>query len=135
MARTDRVAELKELVELNYYCTAEHIRSAVVREHLGWGKIWEGIVEVFAIRGCYPVAHCYAWLEDAASCTILELGPVKSPQTAVQSAFRPPTPGAALARAVAEPPVARSGLVDVAVIGKQTFAFHCETLAAGTLPV
>ena len=84
----DRLPELKEAIELNYYCRAEHVRSTAVIEMCGREKVWQGVVEVFDVDCHLPVKHCYAWSETAGSnVTVLELPPVRSAGTAVRSAI------------------------------------------------
>jgi hypothetical protein len=56
--------------------------------------VWAGEVEVFEIRGHPKAKRCYAWAykegekdEHARYIAVLEIPPVKSPQTAVQAAI------------------------------------------------
>ncbi|MEY2562240.1 MAG: hypothetical protein QOH88_433 [Verrucomicrobiota bacterium] len=78
--------DLKEAVELNYQCRAEHIRSAAVCEIFG-EELWEGVVEVFDLFGFVAARRCYAWLEGVeARVTMLELPPVTSPLMALRLA-------------------------------------------------
>jgi hypothetical protein len=78
--------QLKETIELNYYCRAEHVASAGVIEMSGGETVWQGTVEVFNVTCYLPVKRCYAWSETRGpTITVLELPPVRSAGTAVRA--------------------------------------------------
>lgn len=56
-ARTERI---RDAVEREYDCRAEHVDSRVVLEK-GRAKRWKGTVEVFDLIGYPDAKRCYAW--------------------------------------------------------------------------
>lgn len=56
-ARTER---LRDAVEREYNCRAEHVDSRVVLEK-GRARRWKGTVEVFDLIGYPDATRCYAW--------------------------------------------------------------------------
>ena len=81
-----QVRQLKEAIELNYYCRAEHVASAGVIEMCGDENVWQGTVEVFDVTCYLPVKRCYAWSDEIGpNITVLELPPVRSAGTAVRA--------------------------------------------------
>jgi hypothetical protein len=83
-----QVESLKDTIELNYHCRAEHVASAAVIEMSGGEQIWQGMVDVFEVACHLPVKRCYAWSQGAGpAITVLELPPVRSAGTAVHAAL------------------------------------------------
>jgi len=77
-----------------HHCDAAHVRSVQVTEFFQGRVIWDGEVEVFALRGHPKTKTCYAWSradgrhdEHEKFITVLELPPVDSPQAAVKVAI------------------------------------------------
>jgi hypothetical protein len=83
--------ELKDVIEVNYHCHAEHVSSAAVIEMRGCEMLWKGMVEVFDVVCYLPVKRCYAWSEgpewDRLIMTVLELPPIHSAGAAVRDAI------------------------------------------------
>ena len=86
-----RINGLRDAVETEHQCKANHIDSVPLREMSGDALVWEGVVERFSLSG-HPQAHlCYAWtVQDGNKTryvTVLKLPPVESPKTAVRAAI------------------------------------------------
>jgi hypothetical protein len=88
---SERIENIRQAVEAMHGCTAAHEGSVPVIEMFGKQKVWEGIVESFALSGHPKAKRCYGWsFEDNGETRyigVLELPPVKSPQTAVRAAI------------------------------------------------
>jgi hypothetical protein len=86
-----RINKLLEAVQTVHRCKAEHVESVPVREIFRGDVAWEGVVEVFDIIGHPKARRCYAWSyakgDETQFVTVLEIPPVKSPQTAVRIAL------------------------------------------------
>jgi hypothetical protein len=61
---------------------------------IGWGAVWDGVVEVFDLKGHSKTHRAYAWSHDTDDpkhprrhVTVLHIPPAISPQTAVQAAI------------------------------------------------
>lgn len=87
----ERIQKLKAAVETTHACTAKHTHSAPVKDMSQGKTVWEGVVEAFALTGHPTAQRAYAWSyqdkggEQIAS--VLEVGPVISPLTAIKSHF------------------------------------------------
>jgi hypothetical protein len=87
-----RIEDIRLVVEVTHNCAAKHEYSVPVIEMFGKDEIWEGVVEMFVLKG-HPIAkRCYAWnfADDDAEphyVAVLELPPVSSPHTAVRAAI------------------------------------------------
>lgn len=88
---SQRIDQLREAVEVMHKCKAQHEKSVPVVEMFGSKTVWEGVVESFLIAGHPNAKRCYAWsFQDGGErryVTVLEIPPVKSPQTAVRAAI------------------------------------------------
>jgi hypothetical protein len=87
-----RIEDIRLIVEVRHDCTAKHECSVPVIEMYGKDKIWEGVVEMFALTGHPKAKRCYAWIfahDDAELryITVLEQPPVYSPYAAVRAAI------------------------------------------------
>jgi hypothetical protein len=73
-------------VEHLHQCSAVHVQTVPVHETFQGQTVWQGEVEVFDIIGHPKAKRCYGWSygEPEEFITILELPPVKSPQSAVK---------------------------------------------------
>lgn len=69
-----------------HQCSAVHVQTVPVHETFQGQTVWQGEVEVFDIIGHPKAKRCYGWSygEPEEFITILELPPVKSPQSAVK---------------------------------------------------
>ncbi len=86
-----RIEELKEAIRREHRCEPAHARSEPLREMDGKELVWEGIVEVFELKG-HPVTRCcFAWFYTTAGLerhvTMLQIPPATSPHMAVRTAL------------------------------------------------
>jgi hypothetical protein len=86
-----RFHDLIEVIRRNFDCEAQWLRSEHVVEEWRGETVWEGDVQIFAIKGHPKAELAYAWsyqTEDgkARSTAILGEGPVGSAGDAVRAA-------------------------------------------------
>jgi hypothetical protein len=88
---SERIEQLRLAVETMHHCKASHETSTPVLETFRDQKVWEGVVESFALIGHPKAKRCYAWsYQDKGETqyvTALEIPPVESPITAVRAAI------------------------------------------------
>lgn len=87
----DYIDELKAVILRLHGCGADHVASVPVLERFQGQTVWEGMVEVFEIKGHAKASRCYAWAhrhgkDDKKTRYVAVLGvpPVDSPLKAVQ---------------------------------------------------
>lgn len=88
------IQELRDVIHHLHGAKAEHVESVPVTEQFQGQIVWDGVVEVFDLKG-HPRAHrVYAWMYDTGDpakpkrhVTVLHIPPVISPQTAVKAAI------------------------------------------------
>ena len=73
---------------------AKHLESVPVTESFQGKTVWDGVVEVFRLKGHPKTDRIYAWIHQTEDpehpkhhVTVLHIPPVVSPQTAVQAAI------------------------------------------------
>ena len=87
---SDRIYDLKILVERANHCQATHLGSEHVKERYKNKVIWEGIVETFQLEGHPLATRAYAWLvpgtdrQPSEYKVILGVPPINSAHHAVQ---------------------------------------------------
>jgi hypothetical protein len=88
------IRELQDVIRDLHGVKAKHLESVPVKESFQGKTVWDGIVEVFLLKGHPKAAKAYAWIhgtDDPAHpkrhVTVLHVPPVVSPQTAVQAAI------------------------------------------------
>ena len=86
------LGELRGVIEKLHGASATHVESVPVKETFQGKTVWEGIVEVFELRGHPRATHAYAWThetDDTAKrhVAVLKIPPVISPITAVRAAI------------------------------------------------
>jgi hypothetical protein len=87
------VDELREVILKLHGVEATHVDSVPVKETFQGQTVWEGVVEVFDLRGHPKAKKIYAWMHDADTpkkkrhVTVLHIPPVTSPETAVRAAI------------------------------------------------
>lgn len=87
------IEELKAAILNVHGAIATHLETVPVVEEFQGETIWQGEVEVFAIRGHPKATRCYGWgfivneNEGRRYIAVLEVSPVTSPQTAVKAAI------------------------------------------------
>ena len=57
----NRFYHLIEVIRQKFDCDAQWLRSEHVQEEWRGQTIWEGDVQVFAIKGCATAETAYAW--------------------------------------------------------------------------
>ena len=90
MTEEERIKFLQDAFKRGYDVEAIHIESVPVVETFGGKTVWEGIVEVFDIRGHANARRGYGWqytddhgeIEHA---TVLGVVPINSPLGAVRA--------------------------------------------------
>jgi hypothetical protein len=86
------IEELKEAIRLLHGVEATHSSSVPVKEVFNGQTVWDGIVEVFHLRGHPKTDTAYAWLHDTGDpekpfrpVTVLRIHPALSPVDAVRA--------------------------------------------------
>lgn len=89
------IEELREGIRKLHRAESTHIESAPVKETFRGQTVWEGIVEVFELRGHPTAKRVYAWSHDTGDpdrprrhVTVLHIAPVLSAAMAVRAAIR-----------------------------------------------
>ena len=86
--------ELRDMISHVHGADATHVESVPVKKTFQGKTVWEGIVEVFDLRGHPAAFRAYAWTQHTdvpnsplRHITILHLHPIKSAQDAVNAAI------------------------------------------------
>lgn len=89
-----RFDELRAVIRKLHGAEARHVESVPVKETFQGATVWEGIVEVFELRGHPKADKVYAWSHDTDDpakpkrhVTVLHIHPVTSPLLAVRAAI------------------------------------------------
>ena len=88
----DYITELREVIRRLHGVKATHVESVPVKETFQGKTVWEGIVEVFELRGHPKAPRVYAWSHDMDSpkkrhMTVLHVAPITSAVEAVRAAI------------------------------------------------
>ncbi len=88
------IEELQDVIRKLHGAESRHLRSVPVTEKFDGKTVWSGVVEVFELVEHKTAGTVYAWThetDDPANpkrhVTVLHLGPVNSPETAVRAAI------------------------------------------------
>lgn len=88
------IDELRAAIRSIHDVEATHIKSVPVTETFNGKTLWDGTVEIFKLYDHPEAEHVYAWsheTDDPANpkrhVTVLHVGPITSPQRAVQAAI------------------------------------------------
>jgi hypothetical protein len=88
------IQELRDVIRRVHGVESEHVESVPVKETFQGTTVWEGIVEVFDIKGHESAHRVYAWSHATDDpqhprrhVTVLHLHPIKSAQDAVRAAI------------------------------------------------
>ena len=88
------IEELRALILRIHDAEATHVKSVPVTETFEGHTLWDGTVEVFDLNDHPKANRVYAWSHDTDDpfnpkrhVTVLHIGPLTSPQTAVQAAI------------------------------------------------
>ena len=84
------IKELQETIRRLHGADATHVESVSVKETFQGKTVWEGIVEVFDLRGHPKASRVYAWMHDTDGpqkrhVTVLHIGPITSAVEAVRA--------------------------------------------------
>jgi hypothetical protein len=86
------IEELKTIIHKLHGAEATHRESVPVTEVFAGQTVWDGIVEVFDLKGHPKTDTAYAWLHDTGDpikpkqhVTVLHIPPAISPITAVRA--------------------------------------------------
>ena len=86
------IDELKKAIKHMHGVDAIHVESVPVTERFKGKTVWDGVVEVFELRGHPKATHAYAWISETEQkikqhIAVLKIPPVVSPITAVRAAI------------------------------------------------
>jgi len=88
------IQELRDTIRRLHGAAAKHLESVPVKETFQGQTVWDGIVEVFRLKGHPKTDRVYAWMHDTDDpkrpkhhVTVLHIPPVVSARTAVQAAI------------------------------------------------
>ncbi len=88
------IEDLKDVIRKLHGVDSTHRQSVPVKELFNGQTIWDGVVEVFELHGHKLVDTVYAWshatddqVNPIRHVTVLHLGPVVSPETAVRASI------------------------------------------------
>jgi hypothetical protein len=84
--------ELRDVIKHLHGVESKHVESVPVKEIFQGRTVWEGVVEVFDLRGHPKAPKIYAWAHDTDDpakpkrhVTVLHSHPVTSPALAVRA--------------------------------------------------
>ena len=90
----NHVGELKDIIRRLHGAEATHVQSVPVKEIFQGKTVWEGIVEVFELKGHPKTDRIYAWSHDTDNpakpkrhVTVLHIAPILSAEAAVKAAI------------------------------------------------
>jgi hypothetical protein len=88
------IHDLQDVIRRLHGVESEHVESIPVKETFEGQTIWEGIVEVFNLKGHPTAFRVYAWTHDTDDpsrprrhVAVLHVHPVKSAADAVKAAI------------------------------------------------
>jgi hypothetical protein len=88
------IAELRDAIRRLHGVESEHVESVPVKETFQGRTVWEGVVEVFDLKGHPTAFRVYAWSHDTDDpenpkrhIAVLHSHPIKSAQDAVKAAI------------------------------------------------
>ncbi len=90
----DYIDELRGVIRKVHHVESKHVESVPVKETFQGKTVWEGIVEVFELRGHPKAPKLYAWAHDTDDLkqprrhvTVLHIPPITSAVLAVRAAI------------------------------------------------
>jgi hypothetical protein len=88
------IDDLRDVIRRLHGVEATHVESVPVKEMFQGKTVWEGIVEVFEIRGHPKASRVYAWSHETDDpkkprrhVTVLHIAPILSAEAAVKAAI------------------------------------------------
>lgn len=89
------IEELRDVIRKLHGAEATHVESVPVVERFRGQTVWQGMVEVFELRGHPKTDRVYAWAHETGNpdrpwrhVTVLHLAPILSAAMAVRAAIR-----------------------------------------------
>jgi hypothetical protein len=86
--------DLRDTIRHLHGGEATHIESVPVKETFKGDTVWDGVVEVFDLKGHAKAKRVYAWAHDTDDpgnpkrhVTVLHIHPVTSPELAVKASI------------------------------------------------
>jgi hypothetical protein len=90
----NHIPELREIIRRLHGLESQHVESVPVTEVYQGKTVWDGIVEVFEVKGHPRIPKVYAWSHETEGSrsrkrhvTVLHMHPVTSPLLAVRAAI------------------------------------------------
>jgi len=89
----DYIDELQDVIKRLYGSEATHVESVPIKETFQGKTVWEGVVEVFDLKGNTKTTRAYAWAYETDNpkkprhVVVLHFGTVTSPLLAVRAAI------------------------------------------------
>ena len=91
MQRSNYIRQLQDAILAVHGCESHHVATSRVVSQFEGQTAWDGEVETFDLIGHPKAERCHAWgfVDDGQlrSTAVLELPPVNSPSTAVDTAI------------------------------------------------
>jgi hypothetical protein len=94
MKQSPHVRELQDIIRQLHGVESKHVESVPVKETFNGKTVWDGVVEVFELRGHPKAPKVYAWAHETDDpkkpkrhVTVLHIPPVISPILAVRAAI------------------------------------------------
>ncbi len=87
------IEELSDVIRRLHGAESEHVESVPVKETFEGKTVWDGVVEVFNLKGHPTAFRAYAWAHDTDDANkrryvaVLHTHPIKSAQDAVKAAL------------------------------------------------
>ena len=88
------IEELRDVIRKLHGAEPTHVESIPVTERFGGQTVWDGIVEVFELKGHPKANRVYAWAHDTDDpqkprrhVTVLHIPPITSAVLAVKAAI------------------------------------------------
>src|ERR1700720_3410411 len=88
------IEELRDVIKRLHGVDADHVTSVPIKEVFQGKTVWEGVVEVFDLRGHPSTKRVYAWAHDTDDpekprrhVTVLHSHPIASARDAVRAAI------------------------------------------------
>jgi len=86
------IQELQDVIRKLHGVESQHVESVPVKETFQGNTVWEGIVEVFELKGHPKANRAYAWAHDGehpqeSSVAVLHIEPITSAAKAVRAAL------------------------------------------------
>lgn len=90
----NEIDKLRAVIRHLHGVESEHIESVPIKETFQGKTVWDGVVEVFDLKGHPKAPRAYAWSHETddpqnptRNVTVLHLPPIDSPLAAVRAAI------------------------------------------------